>query len=327
MIIENCPSNLSQGFHTYSPSAQRALFAGKPVSHVLPYEKADLPLLTNENIGRISLSGVQSKLSLNYGEDLKLHYTSDGEQGHYILKPAPTSTHLFNKEFCPANENLTMQIASQVFRIPTAANGLCFYMDDKAAYFTKRFDYDASGNKLPQEDFASLGGFTKANGGSDYKYKNSSYEECAQIIKKYVKAPLVEVLKFFNLVIFNFLFLNDDAHLKNFALIKQGDEYRLAPAFDLINTSLHLGRPGIFALEKGLFKEGMSLSDVRWVQRADFEEFGKRIGLPEKAVNSSLDFFTAEHQEVKNLIDRSYLNRELKSSYFEGYSFRREMIK
>ena len=77
--------------------------------------------------------------------------------------------------------------------------------------------------------FASLAGLTNANGGSDFKYSNLSYEECAGIIRKYVKAAPVEILKFFRIVVFNYLTLNDDAHLKNFSLINRGDgEYHLA---------------------------------------------------------------------------------------------------
>ena len=157
-----------------------------------------------------------------------------------------------------------MQLASQVYHIETAANGLCFFRDGEAAYLCRRFDVGPNGWKYQQEDFASLAGLSNANGGSDFKYSNLSYEECADIIRKYVKAAPVEIMKFFRIVVFNYLTLNDDAHLKNFSLIKGDDgEYRLAPAYDLINTSLHLRLPRIFALDKGLFKEGMKLSDTR----------------------------------------------------------------
>ena len=56
-------------------------------------------------------------------------------------------------------------------------------------------------------------GLTDANGGNDYKYSNLSYEECADIIRRYVKAAPVEILKFFRIVVFNYLTLNDDAHI------------------------------------------------------------------------------------------------------------------
>lgn len=50
------------------------------------------------------------------------------------------------------------------------------------------------------------------NGGSDYKYCNGSYEECGEIINKYVAASPVDILRFFRLILFNFISLNDDTH-------------------------------------------------------------------------------------------------------------------
>ncbi|EKN23857.1 hypothetical protein HMPREF0999_04319, partial [Parabacteroides sp. D25] len=205
----------------------------------------------------------------------------------------------------------TMQIAAQVYGIETAANGLCFFNNDEAAYLTRRFDVH-DGRKYQQEDFAALMGYTKANGGSDYKYCNGSYEECAEVIQKYVKAARIDLLRFFRLIVFNFISLNDDAHLKNFSLINRGNEYRLSPAYDLINTSLHLTEPRIFALDKGLFKEGMNLGDTHQVGRKDFEEFGRRIGLGGKLIKRELDEFVKEKPLVQVLIDRSFLSEELK---------------
>ena len=184
------------------------------------------------------------------------------------------------------------------------------------------------GGKYQQEDFASLGELTKAHGGSDYKYSNLSYEECADLIRRYTKAAPVEVLKFFRIVVFNYLILNDDAHLKNFSLINRGDgDYHLAPAYDLINTSLHLYEPRIFALDKGLFREGMQLSDVHTVSRADFQEFGRRIGLTARLVQRELDFFAAEQPLALELIQRSFLSDKLKQYYRQSYNYRRTTLK
>ena len=276
------------------------------------------------NVGRISLSGVQPKASLIVNSQHQLVKPLDGERGTYILKPAPSSYALFERKYCPANEHLTMQLASQVYHIETAPNALCFFRDGEAAYLCRRFDVGPDGRKYQQEDFASLAGLTNANGGSDFKYSNLSYEECADIIRRYVKAAPVEILKFFRIVVFNYLTLNDDAHLKNFSLINRGDgEYHLSPAYDLINTSLHLGMPRIFALDKGLFKEGMQLSDTRTVCRNDFEEFGRRIGLSARVVKRELDTFATEFLLVKELIDRSFLSDGLKRSYWLSYKYRR----
>ena len=326
-----CPSTLQEGFTTYSPAARKLLFDGKDVFPVLDFDSPNNDSVDNEeylkNVGRISLSGVQPKASLVVNKDNKLVKPAENERGTYILKPAPSSYALLDRKYCPANEHLTMQLASQVYHIETAANAICFFKDGEAAYLCRRFDVGTNGQKFSQEDFASLAGLTNADGGSDYKYSNLSYEECTDIIRKYVKAAPVEILKFFRIVVFNYLTLNDDAHLKNFSLINRGDgEYHLSPAYDLINTSLHLRMPRIFALDKGLFKEGMKLSDTRTVGRKDFEEFGRRIGLSERLIKRELDGFSVEYPLVKELIDRSFLSDSLKRSYWLSYNYRRATL-
>lgn len=150
---------------------------------------------------------------------------------------------------------------------------------------------------------------------------------CAELIRKYTKAAPVEVLKFFRIVVFNYLILNDDAHLKNFSLMNRGNgEYHLTPAYDLINTSLHLYKPRIFALDKGLFREGMQFSDTQSVGRKDFEEFGRRIGLSERLVKRELNYFAAEHPLAQKLIRRSFLSEKLQHYYWQSYNYRRTTL-
>ena len=329
--INVCPSTLAEGFDTYSPAARKLLFDGKEVSHILPFDSPNNENTDTEeyarHIGRISLSGVQPKASLVLSDNCQLVRPSKGERGQYILKPAPSSYTLLERKHCPANEHLSMQIASQVYHIETAANGLCFFRDGEAAYITRRFDVAPNGDKYQQEDLASLGGLTKANGGSDYKYSNLSYEECADIIRQYTKVAPVEILKFFRVVVFNYLILNDDAHLKNFSLINRGDgEYHLTPAYDLINTSLHLYEPRIFALDKGLFREGMQFDDTHTVSRKDFEEFGRRIGLAPRLVKRELDFFATKQPLALELINRSFLPEILQRYYWQSYNYRQTTL-
>lgn len=325
--INVCPCTLAEGFQTYSPAALRQLFDGVEVSHVLPFNSPNSDTEDNReytrHVGRISLSGVQPKASLVLLNG-QLQQPSADERGQYILKPAPTSYTLLERKYCPANEHLSMQLASQIYHIETAANAICFFRDGEAAYVCRRFDVAPDGSKYQQEDFASLGGLTKANGGADYKYSNLSYEECAQLIQKYTTASAIEVLKFFRIVVFNYLILNDDAHLKNFSLINRSDgEYHLSPAYDLVNTSLHLYEPRIFALDKGLFSEGMQLTDTHTITRRDFEEFGRRIGLAPRIIKRELDFFSAEQPLAQSLINRSFLSDPLKLRYWQSYNYRR----
>ena len=323
-----CPSILQEGYDTYSPIARRTLFDGHAVSHIFSEASPDTGTVeANEavkSIGRISLSGAQPKFSIVVDDD-KLRYIRDGEQGTFILKPRPTAYQIINKDFCVANEHVTMQIASQVYGIETAANALCFFDDGTPAYITRRFDVHSKG-KYKQEDFAALLGYTKDNAGSNYKYDKASYEECAEVIHRYVKATLIDIRRFFRIILFNFVTLNDDAHLKNFSLIERNGEYRLSPAYDLINTSLQLMNPHIFALDKGLFKEGMAFSDTHTISRSDFEEFGKRIGLPIKVIKQEIDMFAAEQPLVKELLGRSFLSPSLQKQYWMAFDYRRKML-
>ena len=326
-----CPSTLKKGFTTYSPEACSKLFGGRQVSHVLNFDSPNNDNADSSDyaahVGRISLSGVQPKGSLVLKNGI-LSKPDEGERGQFILKPVPVSYALLERRHCPANEHLTMQIASQAYGIETAANALCFFRNGEAAYITKRFDVAPDGSKYAQEDFASLAGLTKANGGSEYKYNTLSYEDCTDIIRKYVRAAQVDVLRFFRLVLFNYITLNDDAHLKNFSLIDRGNgEYRLSPAYDLINTSLHLRKPRIFALEKGLFKEGMTLNDTHTVGRDAFGEFGRRIGLPERLVKSELNAFSEVSSVAIKLIHNSFLPEKLKKDYSLSYRYRCSTLK
>ena len=323
-----CPSILQEGYDTYSPVARRTLFDGHAVSHIFSEPSPDTGTVeANEavkSVGRISLSGAQPKFSIVVDDD-KLRYIREGEQGTFILKPRPTAYQIINKDFCVANEHVTMQIASQVYGIETAANALCFFDDGTSAYITRRFDVHSKG-KYKQEDFAALLGYTKDNAGSNYKYDKASYEECAEVIHRYVKATLIDIRRFFRIILFNFVTLNDDAHLKNFSLIERNGEYRLSPAYDLINTSLQLMNPHIFALDKGLFKEGMAFSDTHTIIRSDFEEFGKRIGLPIKVIKQEIDMFAAEQPLVKELLGRSFLSPSLQKQYWMAFDYRRKML-
>lgn len=323
-----CPSILQEGYDTYSPIARRTLFDGHAVSHIFSEASPDTGTVeANEavkSVGRISLSGAQPKFSIVVDDD-KLRYIREGEQGTFILKPRPTAYQIINKDFCVANEHVTMQIASQVYGIETAANALCFFDDGTPAYITRRFDVHSKG-KYKQEDFAALLGYTKDNAGSNYKYDKASYEECAEVIHRYVKATLIDIRRFFRIILFNFVTLNDDAHLKNFSLIERNGEYRLSPAYDLINTSLLLMNPHIFALDKGLFKEGMAFSDTHTISRSDFEEFGKRIGLPIKVIKQEIDMFAAEQPLVKELLGRSFLSPSLQKQYWMAFDYRRKML-
>ncbi len=332
MEIKKCPGLLLEGFSVYSPLFLRRMFDGRKVSHILPYNAPEVDEEDQkkfmQNQKRISISGVQEKYSILL-EKNNLRLTEEKEQGTYILKPKPHG--LQKTGMVPANEHLTMQIASQVYKIQTAENGLVFFSNNEPAYITKRFDIGVNGIKSGKEDFASLAGKTEENAGKNFKY-NYSYEGIAELIKKHVGAWKVEMEKFYSLVVFNFLFSNGDAHLKNFSLIETiNGDYVLSPAYDLMDTRIHVEEESFFALNNDLFKE-WSWSDCRIKNpqhhpcKEDFIEFGKKIGINENRVVKLLDPFLKKQTEVENLVKRSFLDEDTKELYMSHYNERLKML-
>lgn len=264
---------------------------------------------------RISVSGVQEKFPAVIQNNC-IKIAGKEERSTYILKPAPWDETLRERKQLPANEHLTMQIASQVYGISTAANGLCFTPKGKIVYITRRFDILPDGTKMLMEDFAAVIGRDKQEGGAEYKY-HGCYEDIAIAIRKNVSAWMVDMERFFELVVFNYIYANGDAHLKNFSLVLEGQDYRLAPAYDLINTSLHIQGDDL-GLDGGLSPH-IEKSEVYLKTghpcRCDFERFGQRIGLVSSRINRILDKYMQYPESASSLVERSFLNKKMKKYY------------
>ena len=327
--ITHCPSTLAPEHIGYSPLALKRLFDKQKVSHIIPYhhpdENPEDAILFDNNLKRTALSGSHRKYSMNIQDGL-LKLADGQRKSHYILKVISERTP--NHQEYAANEHITMQLAEQVFKIETTPNGLCFFEGGEMSYFVRRFDIAGKENKFRAEDFATLAGVSPANAGLTYKYDHYSYEDMADMIKDYIPAWQVEVLKFFRLILFNFLFSNGDAHLKKFSIIETKDgDFRLAPAYSLLNTRIH-GSEVEFALERGLFKENNRklYKGGAWAIGATFRIFGLRIGLPEKIIEKELRFFMSWHPDIERLVNQSFLSEETRKLYFAQYRLRRRRL-
>lgn len=330
LSIHTCPGTLAEGFPTYSPSCLRHLFDSKKVSHILLYDSPqsneEVAEVFRANRKQISISGVQRKLSLILDKN-NLRLTKAGEHGTYLLKPIPGD--LRKADQTPANEHLTMQIARQVYGIQTAENALIFFKDGIPAYLTRRFDVKKNGRKLGSEDFASLAGKTIDTSGPNFKY-NYSYEEAGLLMQKFIPAWRVEIEKYFTLVVFNYLFSNGDAHLKNFSILESSKrDYFLSPAYDLINTRLHVDDSD-FALNKGLFADDFRSDFCKKTDhegKKDFQEFARRIGILEVRFTKLMSPFIERQPLVEKLINRSFLDDANKRAYLLMYQTKRNYLK
>jgi serine/threonine-protein kinase HipA len=241
--------------------------------------------------------------------------TKEGEQGTHILKSIPSVAK--NSDQMPANEHLTMQIAHQIYGIETAENALIFFGNGEHAYITKRFDVLPGGLKLAQEDFASLAGKSPQTHGTDYKYQGS-YLDLFEIMREHLPTYKVESLKLFKLLVFNYLFSNGDAHLKNFSIIETplGD-YKLSPAYDLLNSRIHIEDKD-FALDDGLIPARMGQGNIA----KQFQLLAGHAGIQEKQMNAILALMVSKSDEVKTLIVASFLKERFQRSYLHSYQIR-----
>lgn len=314
-----CYGCYKENVEGYCSSCRKKLFDGKKVSHVLPFDtpKADNLPEYQERTKRLSISGVQLKYSLRL-EKKELQLTEKG--GQYILKPIPPATLIVMQDQAPENEHLTMQIASRLFKIPVAENALIYYKDGAPAYITRRFDVKPDGSKHLQEDFAQISGKTRKKNGENYKY-DGTYEDIGMLIKEKVGASLPVLEYFFRLVLFNYIFSNGDAHLKNFSLVQtEFGDYTLSKAYDLMCTVLHTPNESDTALD--LYK-GDTGSDFYqqcgYFGRPDFEELANRFGLLPARSSGIIDALLAKRDKVIAMIEHSFLEEAAKGKYVNQY--------
>lgn len=320
--MNKCPGCYKEENATYCANCRKKLFGGLKVSHMLNFERPK-----DENLDayqsktrKLSISGVQLKYSLRL-ENKELVLTDAG--GQYIIKPVPPTVEIKMSSQAPENEHLTMQIARQIFGIETAENALIYFSDGTPAYITKRFDVKADGTKFLQEDMAQLSGKTKYSHGEDFKYEGD-YSEVGILIRRYAAASIPALERFYEVILFNYIFSNGDAHLKNFSLIatEEGD-FQLSKAYDLMSTALHtpLEFPTALDLYDGDKEDEYFYATDVYGQFA-FRELAKRLGIAEIRTGRILNRLCGSQDQVETMIANSFLSQEAKSVYLQNYQKR-----
>ncbi|MDP6630555.1 MAG: HipA domain-containing protein [Kiritimatiellia bacterium] len=305
------------------PAAARQLAGGnRKFPYRLTFNRTDVVEFRVHAAEHMSISGIQDKISLKLIRG-KLEPTAT--QGEYILKPVPTADIPRLKSDVAANEHVVMQIASQVFGIAVPPNAVIHFADGELAYIVKRFDR-RNGQKIGQEDFCQLSNRSEETAGRNYKY-DSSYEEVGRILRQFCKAYPVEIEKLFARILFNYVFSNGDAHLKNFSLFKSDfGDYVLTPAYDLLCTSLHFPTEARTALEMFDEFETESFRQNAFYKRPDFLRLGELYSIrPERAENV-LERFASGQAHAADLIDRSFLSSDAKQDFQRRFQDRLRAI-
>ena len=254
------------------------------------FDLSEISLEAQKLAGKLSISGVQPKLSLKMDKkNNELIVVNEG--GEYILKPqTPTFENI------PENEQCCMDIAQEL-GIDIPLHCLLPLTDKSFAYLVKRFDRE-KGEKIHQEEFTQI---LEQND----KYRGS-VEQIGRSLREISSAPGYDTQLLFERVVFNFIIGNGDAHLKNYSISYKGDDIRLAPAYDIVCSKLVISTEEDSALTINGKKNNLRLGD--------FDKLGEYLNVPEKI---RYEKFENKFDMIKRHIESSCLDKEKKERFIE----------
>ena len=177
--------------------------------------------------------------------------------------------------------------------------------DGELGYLTLRMDRGKKNEKISMLDMCQL-----TNRLTEHKYYGT-YQQLAETIKKYSSAPMLDVQRFWELVLFSWMTGNSDMHCKNFSLIDTGNgEYVLSPAYDLL--AVLLAAPADTEEMAMSFSVGGKKSGFnRNTFMTAFIESGISVSRSEKMIEQ----MKTHLPKWKELISQSFLPEKMKADY------------
>ena len=233
----------------------------------------------------LSLTGASGKVGLYY---------DSGNNKWYQPQGTAPSTHIVKQSHVRlndivTNEQLVMMTAlacgiavPESFIINTGSGN-----DGEILFAARRYDRIFSDrgryisalpvpDRLHQEDFAQAMGISSAR-----KYEKTPGQYMTgmfEILRKYSSDPIRDRIRLWNMIVFDCLIGNTDAHVKNFALIYSPNlrSIKLAPAYDMLSTVIY---------ESSTHELSFAIGDALTIEEAGEENFmiaAKNAGIGEK---------------------------------------------
>ncbi|MBI4354035.1 MAG: HipA domain-containing protein [Candidatus Omnitrophica bacterium] len=277
----------------------KAMF-NSDVEPTLPLSLTDIPLRAQAMVGKMSISGVQPKLSLHLNKP-RAELVPVAEGGEYIVKPQVQQF-----PHVPENENCCMDMA-MALGIDVPPQCLLPLTDGTLAYVVKRFDRKGK-EKIHQENFYQI--LEKKD-----KYAGS-LEEIGRALNDISAVPGLDGQLFFERVVLNFLMGNGDAHFQNYSMTYHDEGIRLAPAYDLVCTKLVI--PG--EEDSALTLQGKRNN----LTRNDFDAFADTFDIPEKVRYRK---FAGQLSRMTQLIEASCLPADFRDKFVEILESRYQRLK
>lgn len=169
-----------------------------------------------------------------------------------------------------------------------------------------------------KKNFAiSLAGRMPQTHGEHCKYLGN-YLELFEIMKTYLPAYKLEAPKLLKILVFNYLFSNGDAHFKNFSILEtpMGD-YRLNPAYDLLNSRIHIEDKN-FALDDRLLPRDLDHEKIGF----RFVKLAQKAEISEKIFHDIMDLMFSKLEAVEKMVAASFLKDSTKKNYWQSYQGR-----
>ena len=302
-----CYQPLNEGESNYHARCARRFF-GQASAPTLPYTRKDINKLAQVVVkSRTTVTGVQAKLSMDLEHDAQgraQRLTIVGVMGRYILKPQSEQF-----ERLPEMEDLTMHLA-EIARIPTVPHALIRFEDGELNYITRRIDRTDDGRKLPMEDMCQLAGRL-----TEQKYQGS-YEMIAKLIERYSDVPKLDLVNYWEQVLFSWIVGNADMHLKNFSLISEKPgKYVLTPTYDQLSTAI--------VMPEDIEELALPLNGFqKKLMAMDFVQAMEATGLTEQIARRMMSRFTALQDKWAACIDASFISDQQKAQFKELISQR-----
>ncbi len=297
-----CYKELEEGQVDFHPACARKFFGSATVP-LLPYTRDNMSELARQVIRTsTSVTGVQAKMSLDVnrgGRHEPLKFTIVGLWGKYIFKPQS------EKYPClPELEDLTMKMA-EAAHILTARHTLIRLADGELGYLTLRMDRGRKGEKISMLDMCQL-----TNRLTEHKYYGT-YPQLAETVKKFSAASMLDVQRYWEVVLFSWITGNSDMHCKNFSLIDTGrGEYALAPAYDLL--AVLLADPADAEEMAMSFTVG---GDKKGFDRQTFMTAFTQSGIPHAVADKMIERMKSHLPAWEELIAQSFLPDKMKTEY------------
>lgn len=306
-----CYEQLADNEVDFHAKCSRKIF-GTSQAPILPYRREEIKDLAEQVIrSQTTLTGVQPKLSLDF--DRMSHtpkrFTIVGLWGRFILKPQTESY-----PFLPELEDLTMHLA-ELSKIDTVPHSLIRFSDGELCYITRRIDRTKAGDKIPMEDMCQL-----SERLTEDKYKGS-HERIAKLIMQYSAVPKLDLVKYWEQVVFSWIVGNADMHLKNYSLYSPyNKDYMLTPAYDLLSTALVMPED----------TEELALTlcgKKRKFTRQHFKEAMIQSGLDAKVCDTIFSRFVKVIDKWEEFIRKSFLPESMADSFIQLIKERKYRMK